>query len=41
MQKLIVFFDFHLVQGVKNFGKHVVDPDYKGILGAMIQDHHG
>jgi hypothetical protein len=41
MQKLIVLGTYHEVQGVKNFGKNAADPDYKAILGAMIQDRNG
>jgi len=39
MPKLIVFGTYHDVQGLKNFEKNVTDPDYKAILGVMIQEH--
>ena len=41
MQKPIVFGTDHVVQGTKNFGNNVADPENNAILGAMIQDHNG
>jgi hypothetical protein len=39
MQKLIVFGTYHNVQGLKNFGGSLTDPDYEPILEYLKQKH--
>jgi hypothetical protein len=39
MQKLIVLGTYHNVQGLKNFGRSLTDPDYKPILEYLKQKH--